>query len=138
MLLGDLTPRALRVPDKEARRHSNGAIGVESVVVAVRDVIASSARYRALLGEDGVVEGAHHLSTPGLRVAVIRLGKTDVVLAAPDGGVAPKARIGQLVRDRLVRHGEGPAAITLRLAKGSTPILFDDSRTHGVPIDAVV
>ena len=47
---GDVTPRELRVPEGDARRHLNGARGVASVTVSVQDVEASRARYRALLG----------------------------------------------------------------------------------------
>ena len=53
-LCADLTPRALRVPEGNVRRHRNGAIGIAQVTVAVRDVQASLRRYRALLGDECV------------------------------------------------------------------------------------
>lgn len=49
-LCADVTARALRVPEGEARRHANGARGISRVVVGVADVEASIARYQALLG----------------------------------------------------------------------------------------
>lgn len=49
-LCGDVTPRELRVPAGEARKHANNAIGIARVVVAVDDVEASLKRYEALLG----------------------------------------------------------------------------------------
>ena len=136
-LCGDVTPRTLRVPEGEVRRHANGAAGIESVVVAVHDLEVSIARYRALVGDEAVVGKPRHLSTPALRVAVVRLGRTDIVLAAPEGGEDPQADIGRRVRERLATRGEGPVAITLRLAKGREPSAFEEARTHRVPMDAV-
>lgn len=49
-LCGDVTPRELRVPTGEVRRHANGAVGIAKVSVAVSDPETSRARYRALLG----------------------------------------------------------------------------------------
>src|SRR5256885_378208 len=49
-LCGDVTPRALRVPEGSVREHPNGALGVASLTVAVHDLDASLDRYRALLG----------------------------------------------------------------------------------------
>lgn len=46
----DVTPRALRVPEGEARRHPNGATGITRVTVAVKDLEASRERYRRMLG----------------------------------------------------------------------------------------
>lgn len=50
-LCGDQTPRALRVPEGDARVHPNGARGVASLALAVKDLDASLAHYRALLGQ---------------------------------------------------------------------------------------
>ena len=50
----DLTPRALRVPEGEVRRHRNGVTGIAEITVAVRDVPASLARYRAFLGDEAI------------------------------------------------------------------------------------
>ena len=49
-LCGDVTPREWRVPRGDARRHPNRATGIAEVTIAVNDVNASRARYRALLG----------------------------------------------------------------------------------------
>lgn len=56
-LCADITPRALRVPEGEARVHPNGATGITQVEVSVHDRSASLARYRALLG-DGAMQAA--------------------------------------------------------------------------------
>src|SRR5689334_22441576 len=49
-LCGDVTSRALRVPEGAARVHANDVIGVAGLAVAVADLGVSVARYRALLG----------------------------------------------------------------------------------------
>jgi catechol 2,3-dioxygenase-like lactoylglutathione lyase family enzyme len=40
-LCGDITPRALRVPDGAARKHANGAVGIATITIAVNDIHAS-------------------------------------------------------------------------------------------------
>jgi len=52
----DLTPRALRVPEGDVRRHRNGVTGIAEITVAVRDIAQSLHRYRAFLG-DAAVDG---------------------------------------------------------------------------------
>ena len=49
-LCADVTPRDLRVPTGDARRHANGATGVASLTIAVHDIKESLAAYEALLG----------------------------------------------------------------------------------------
>ena len=100
-LCGDVTPRELRVPEGDARRHANGALGVASVTVGVHDVDVSRTRYRALLG------------TPELDV-----GETRLVLApgtaAREGPCAMQVRTSIRAKagalDRGLTHG---AAIEL-------------------------
>jgi catechol 2,3-dioxygenase-like lactoylglutathione lyase family enzyme len=58
---GDVTPRELRVPEGEARRHANGALGVASLTVGVHDIEVSRARYRALLGTAELAAGGTRL-----------------------------------------------------------------------------
>ena len=54
-LCGDVTPRALRVPEGDLRQHPNGALGVARVQVSVQDLEVSIERYRQLLGSvDGL------------------------------------------------------------------------------------
>lgn len=85
-LCADITPRALRVPEGEARRHANGRKGIAKVSVAVPDVDASLRRYEALLG---------------------KLDRT------ADGGIRVGECVIQLVRKDRAR-GEGPDAMQLR------------------------
>jgi hypothetical protein len=85
-LCGDVTPRELRVPTGDTRRHANGRKGIAKVTVAVRDVEVSLRRYEALLGAlDRTADGA------------IRVGECVI----------------ELVKHERAR-GEGPEAIELR------------------------
>ena len=69
-LCADITPRFLRVPEGEMRRHPNGAKGVDEVAVAVADTKASLARYRAFLGDEPVRDDEVMLA--GARIHLVR------------------------------------------------------------------
>ncbi len=103
-LCADITPRALRVPEGEVRRHANGARGIAEVQVAVHDVAASLARYRMLLGPDAVADDGR-----------VRLHGFDAVLHAEPG------------RPR----GEGPSAIVLKADAAGSQGPIDPALTHG-------
>ncbi|WP_049871244.1 VOC family protein [Ramlibacter tataouinensis] len=90
-LCADVTPRALRVPEGEVRRHANGALGIAEVAVAVRDVEATLARWRAFLGAEAVADGQ------------VRLADCRITLRPEP----QRAR------------GEGPCAVSLAVAGGS-------------------
>lgn len=146
-LCGDVTPRDLRVPAGEVRRHANGAVGVASIAVAVQDLDASVARYRALLGaggesDSGAVVGIDApvvLPGVGLRIATVRLGPTAIVLTTPSD-TAPAAPghggAGEL-SERLAARGEGPYAIALRTTAGNAARTLDDALAHHAMIDLV-
>ncbi|EZP57779.1 VOC family protein [Delftia sp. RIT313] len=133
-LCGDLTPRALRVPEGDARVHPNGATGVARLYVAVHDLRASLARWRALLGE-GADIGEARLSDDGsayrasLRLGATALGATALVLAAPAQGVATGA-----LGHRLATRGEGPYAIELQVRQPASALALDEAATHGARI----
>lgn len=127
-LCGDVTPRSLRVPEGEVRSHPNGVTGIASVTVAVEDLDASLARYRALLGEAAVDEGACTVGA-GLRTAVARLEGADVVLAAPEG--EGESDLARRIRKRLGERGEGPVSMGLR---SSMVKFLDASRLHGAAV----
>ncbi len=136
-LCGDITPRALRVPEGEARVHPNGARSVLSLSIAVEDLDASLARYRALLGD----AQAASIGTPfvlpgtGARVATIALGATTVVVTQPTHGVAPLAAGAQ----QLATRGPGPFAVAL--GTGSPAVRTTEAwsldQTHGAAIELV-
>ena len=120
-LCGDVTPRDLRVPTGAARRHGNGATGVATVVVAVKDLEISRARYEALLG----------VRVPD---AAVELDGCSLALAGA-GGTASKFHAAAM--ERFASRGEGPCALVLTGLSGSTATL-DIAATHGAPISAAV
>jgi catechol 2,3-dioxygenase-like lactoylglutathione lyase family enzyme len=142
-LCGDVTPRGLRVPEGEVRRHANGVTGIAKVRVAVRDPEASLARYAALLGPETRPDGTPasradplvEMPSSGIRWATVRLGGTGIVLLSPP--VDPHAPAGTLVtmlRERLATRGEGPFSISLA-APGAAARTFDERLAHGAHID---
>lgn len=107
-LCGDVTPRPLRVPEGDCRRHANGVSGIASVAVSVEDVATSAARYRALLGLPGPVPG------PGAPSAEIALSGCVVRLEGGAGAL-----------------GEGVRCITLRCPPGTPAGPLDLRLAHG-------
>lgn len=132
-LCGDLTPRALRVPEGDARVHPNGAIGVASLSIAVHDLPASLGRYRALLGEPPQGAPASHASAAvdlphsDVQIGLVRAGASTLVLSAPRGGEGALAR-------HLATRGEGPYALVLARATGGSAPLLDPALAHGAPL----
>jgi catechol 2,3-dioxygenase-like lactoylglutathione lyase family enzyme len=93
---GDVTPRNLRVPDGEVRRHPNGTTGISSVQIAAFDLNQSVERYRALVGQDAVrLNGG---------TGKVILGNTILELIGPD---KPE------VRRYLDARGEGVLSVSL-------------------------
>ena len=125
-LCADVTPRALRVPAGAARVHANGVTGIMGLTVAVADLGASVARYRALLGT-AERESAPATTPAALQTATFVLGDTTITLATPaDDSETP-------LRARLTSRGEGPFALALRsVAQGPT---FDLRLVHGARIE---
>jgi len=123
-LCGDLTPRALRVPEGGARVHSNGVTGVASLAIAVHDLDATLVRYRALFGPARDAVHTHvgrAVSLPGGRgrVALVELGQSALVLSSS------------------ASRSEGPFAIVLRTSgkpEGASGAL-DVALTHGASIE---
>ena len=111
-LCGDLTPRELRVPSGEGRRHANGALGVSRVTVAVANLQTSLARYRALLGAADVERGAGR--------AALALGDATLVL-----------------EEGLPARGEGARALALRTALPERAGPLDRALAHQADIELV-
>jgi catechol 2,3-dioxygenase-like lactoylglutathione lyase family enzyme len=120
-LCGDISPRALRVPEGPVRDHANGALGIAKIAVAVTDLAKSTARYRALLpqgaiqGETGVA--ARFLCAPGM-----------IELREPKRGASEAAGLTA----HLDKRGEGPFAISLRSAQRSDDL--DLALTQGAKL----
>jgi len=118
-LCGDVTPRALRVPEGAVRQHPNGVTGVAQLHVAVRDVAASLARYEALLGS----AVASRTLGPS---AVLQLGDAQLWLDGPEASAA--------AAQQLSTRGEGPYAIALHTPQAERSGTLDSARTHGAAI----
>lgn len=139
-LCGDLTPRALRVPEGEVRVHANGALGVASLAIAVRDLDATLARYRALLGtvpDDADTHIGDPVAVPGshLRVAVVTLGSSVLVLSSPRENAANAGKGSDTLTQRIAARGEGPYALVLHTDRPQSTGTFDLARTHGALIE---
>lgn len=137
-LCGDITPRALRVPEGEARRHENGAQGVASLAVAVQDLDASLTRYQALLGRDAASNTSPFvLPGSGLRLVNIPLGTTTLVLMTPASHAATpqEPEAARALRQRLATRGEGPCALTLRGNAGQQRQILNAALFHGVALE---
>ncbi|SFM58934.1 VOC family protein [Variovorax sp. OV329] len=132
-LCGDITPRRLRVPEGEVRVHANGAQGVSSLAIAVHDLDATLARYRALLGEGADLGPAVVLPGSGVRVAVVRIGRSSLVLSSPrDPAEGPSSPLAQ----RLATRGEGPYAFVLRNPDAARAgDVLDAAKAHGALIE---
>ncbi|RZF27318.1 VOC family protein [Paraburkholderia sp. UYCP14C] len=135
-LCGDLTPRRLRVAEGDVRDHANGARGVVNITLAVNDLNASLARYRALLGEPSV----QRAPLPGYDVAlaILPLGTTTLTLASP--GRHSRGATEGLAAD-LQRHlalrGEGVFAVALDTYADSTARLLERALAHDAVIELV-
>jgi catechol 2,3-dioxygenase-like lactoylglutathione lyase family enzyme len=137
-LCGDVTPRALRVPEGDVRVHPNGTRGVAALAVGLHDLDASLIRYRALLGT-GAADAATPFVLPGtgLRLAVLPLAAAKLVLLSPASAapVAGEPDIAGALRRRLASRGEGPCALSLRGSPDCAGSSLDVALTHGVVMD---
>lgn len=126
-LCGDVTPRALRVPEGAMRVHANGVVGVGEIVVAVADVAASAKRYAAYLGAtiDAGSSGA------GTRRASLRLSGCTVTLVSPSGdGAEAKA-----LETHLAHRGDGPCKLVFTGGSAAKPGMLDSALTHGARLE---
>ncbi|MDR6496467.1 VOC family protein [Paraburkholderia sp. 22099] len=141
-LCGDLTPRHLRVAEGDVRHHANGAQGVANITLAVHDLDASLARYRALLDEFS----AHRAPLPGygIRFAILPLGTTTLTLVSPSSPPSPTGAadepakgLASDIRRHLATRGEGIFAVALETQAGGSPHEFARELTHGAILELV-
>lgn len=125
-LCADVTPRALRVPEGKVRQHKNGVTGVAAVSVAVRDLGASAARYRALLGQAPVALGA----VPGLGFGLVQFQLGRQTLSLAEG----RAEACEGLTRHLGRRGQGPYAISFY---GPKDQVLDRGLAHGARLEIV-
>lgn len=127
-LCADETPRVLRVPEGDVRRHANGADGVANVKVAVNDLNTSLARHRVLLG---IEKSQIRFSTqPGVKLVDFPLGWTTITLAEPVGRDSP-------LRQVLSTRGEGPFELSIRTSRREREGPLDLVRAHQAAIHFV-
>ncbi|KPF62603.1 hypothetical protein IP69_20200 [Bosea sp. AAP35] len=124
----DVTPRALRVPQGEARRHANGVTGIAGITVAVRDLATSVARYQALTGLEPVTCGT--IAGLGLRLAQFRLGRQVLSLMQAEGNGENSGELARHLRDR----GQGAYAIAFF---GPAERRLDPALSHGAKLEIV-
>lgn len=117
-----VTPRSVR------EHHPNGVEGVAGVTVAVADLDASVARYKALLGLEPSEGSASPL--PEARTVDFELNSTTITLATPDSKTSP-------LRGHLARRGEGIYTLRLRTPKSASAGMLDPARTHGARLELV-
>jgi len=122
------------------RVHANGTLGVASLAVAVRDLDATLARYRALLGtvsDDAATHIGEPVAVPGsnVRVAVVALGGSVLVLSSPRENAAVEKQGGDALAQRLVARGEGPYAVVLHTEEPKSTGVLDLASTHGALIE---
>ncbi|CAJ0857868.1 VOC family protein [Ralstonia flatus] len=129
-LCGDVTPRHLRVREGEVREHANGVQGIASVTVAVRDIVTSLARYRALLGSAPAPQPLT-LAGVGIASAAVPVGDAAVVLVSP----LPDSQLPAALdlEHHLATRGEGVLGLTLSSSVATTASLPVE-QTHGARI----
>ncbi|NUY04499.1 VOC family protein [Paraburkholderia sp. JPY432] len=135
-LCGDLTPRRLRVAEGDVRHHANGARGVGNITLAVNDLNASLARYRALLGEPGV----QRAPLPGyeIELAILALGTTTLTLASPTCHTRePAVGLAADLRRRLAARGEGVFAVALETNVDNAARSLDRALAHDSIIELI-
>src|SRR5207344_356369 len=122
------------VREGDVRVHANGAQGVAAITVAVADLDASLARYRALLGPLAA-QGVRATAMPGLGLhqATLPLGATALVLAAPGADTHDSAGLRALLGSR----GEGVLGLALRGTGDAPPIALSRERAHGAAFEIV-
>jgi catechol 2,3-dioxygenase-like lactoylglutathione lyase family enzyme len=126
---GDVTPRSLRVPEGDVRIHDNGVTGVASVTIAVKDLEASIAGYKAILSADPLSRS--QVAGLGIDSAVFAIGQQQIILVSPRGEGEQAAEIRQILTTR----GEGPIGVAL--SSGTKQGLLDRGLAHGAVLELV-
>jgi len=126
-LCGDVTPRALRVPEGDVRVHPNGAQGIASLTLAVADLAQSLKHYRVLLDAEPT-QPPQALSGLGIVQATIALGRTELILLSPLRGA--ETATAHDLRQRIATRGAGLLGATLWAHFSDAA----DAVTHALPI----
>ena len=117
-LIEDITPRAERIPQEF--QHSNGAVGIDAVTVAVSELGEINKWYGALLGAKGATIAVANLKAEGLSFSV---GPHKIVFLVPGDNASPLV-------DWLRHVGPSPYSAVLK-GKNSNLETLDSRLTHG-------
>jgi catechol 2,3-dioxygenase-like lactoylglutathione lyase family enzyme len=120
-LIRDTTPRDERVPRERA--HQNGAAGIRTLTVAVRDAAAARAFYASVLGTRGRKIRRDDLGADGVSVVA---GVHELQFVAP---LSERGAVAQWLRSR----GPSPCEVTLR-GRSPRPTLLDPARAQDARI----
>ena len=120
-LCGDITPRALRVPEGAVREHPNQALGITSIAIRVDDLEVAVDAYQALVGADSEASWRerHSLPDQGLEVVSIPLGQTQLHLVA--AAVAEDSTAAQAFRHALRTQGQGVYRLCISATAAEVP-----------------
>lgn len=115
-IIEDVTDRDLRVPGGEGIAHPNGVEGIDTLVIAVRDLDAATAKHRALFGTEPEALDVSGRGE-GIEGVLFNLGRYKIELHVPTmkGGIT----------DALDAKGDGPYELIFR---GSQSIVIDPAR----------
>jgi catechol 2,3-dioxygenase-like lactoylglutathione lyase family enzyme len=121
-LIDDISERTLRVPGGDAAEHANGVTGIQSLVVAVRDLDEATEEYEALLARQAFRDTHEEL---GADIARLRCGTHEIILAYP---TTPSSPLVEQIRSR----GDGPFQVTLVAKDKIITSEWDPAKTEGV------
>ena len=117
-LIQDVTPREERIP--QAFDHKNRATGIDTVIVAVRELLEVQRWYNNALGDQGAAINDEKLQAQGARY---QIGPHKLDFVTP---VRPESPL----TDWLRAFGPSPYAATLR-GSSASPVALERKLTHG-------
>jgi hypothetical protein len=120
-LIQDVTPRDERIPRQW--EHANGAAGIGTLSVAVRELSKVDHWYQTVLGRSPQPVADDALEAQGLSFSA---GPHQIEFMMPVTRESPLTRW-------IERYGPSPYAATLR-SKRSEPLLFDQKLLHGADL----
>ncbi|MFW6075122.1 MAG: VOC family protein, partial [Chloroflexota bacterium] len=126
-LIEDITDRSLRVPGGRDPEHSNGVFGIQSLLIAVRDLENTAALYSGVLGSDPMQGDQATTTEQDTEAVVFQAGRHTIELHQPVGE-GP-------MQDQLNSRGDGPYAAVFH---GTSAHQFDLEKTGGARLSAIV
>ena len=123
-LIQDVTPRNERIPQRFD--HKNGAIGIDTVIVALDELSQVDRWYTAVLGQGGKTMTRPELGAEGLR---FQIGPHSIEFLMPSNPSSP-------LFDWTRTHGPSPYSATLRSQISGRKTL-DQRLLHGANIELI-